>query len=461
MHAKPDLRVLLKWRIAGSGSVIPVVIPFSIYLTQRLRPLTMGKKKQTRSGAKSGAKKTSKRKASKKNTKRAADSEEGEQEHALAAPIEVSLADPHDVAMRTIAGFLGLQQEFTSPRHRLKKRFPRPFLATESTLKKLDEIATGELARLGGEGAKFEVEVSIPGAESETFSELEELFKSTNKLPRSLSLQWQVIQTEPISRNHIDVEFDTGASDSWLPVKEKPAGIYLSVGGREKDWCIVSKHKIEEQLDSTKVPALYRWLQIFENETVCFLGSYLVGIFLASVVWSASLSFTLAQSNQEFHDKQVERANELVSEYQDIQSDLEQKLKEVKAERDSIAQLSDSDEKVNRAIDLYYQSRVRDLESSISEAKESESDVEFPELESSALFGKFIRSLIPYFLGMVAIFAGHSLGQKLLPLLAPRSGIAIGNAVGKYADWENTFKFIIFTVLVCGMLIPLLRSFIW
>ena len=27
MHAKPDLRVVLKWRIAGSGSVIAAVIP--------------------------------------------------------------------------------------------------------------------------------------------------------------------------------------------------------------------------------------------------------------------------------------------------------------------------------------------------------------------------------------------------------------------------------------------------
>ena len=27
MHAKPDLRVVLKWKIAGSGSVIADVIP--------------------------------------------------------------------------------------------------------------------------------------------------------------------------------------------------------------------------------------------------------------------------------------------------------------------------------------------------------------------------------------------------------------------------------------------------
>ena len=27
MHAKPDLRVFLKWKIAGSGSVITGVIP--------------------------------------------------------------------------------------------------------------------------------------------------------------------------------------------------------------------------------------------------------------------------------------------------------------------------------------------------------------------------------------------------------------------------------------------------
>ena len=30
MHAKPDLRVFLKWRIAGSGSVIPAVILLEI-----------------------------------------------------------------------------------------------------------------------------------------------------------------------------------------------------------------------------------------------------------------------------------------------------------------------------------------------------------------------------------------------------------------------------------------------
>jgi hypothetical protein len=29
MHAKPDLRVFLKWMIAGSGSVITDVIPLS------------------------------------------------------------------------------------------------------------------------------------------------------------------------------------------------------------------------------------------------------------------------------------------------------------------------------------------------------------------------------------------------------------------------------------------------
>jgi hypothetical protein len=29
MHAKPDLRVILKWKIAGSGSVIADVIPLN------------------------------------------------------------------------------------------------------------------------------------------------------------------------------------------------------------------------------------------------------------------------------------------------------------------------------------------------------------------------------------------------------------------------------------------------
>jgi hypothetical protein len=31
MHAKPDLRVFLKWMIAGSGSVITAVIPLDFH----------------------------------------------------------------------------------------------------------------------------------------------------------------------------------------------------------------------------------------------------------------------------------------------------------------------------------------------------------------------------------------------------------------------------------------------
>ena len=36
MHAKPDLRVLLKWMIAGSGSVITDVIPLKIVFISKL-----------------------------------------------------------------------------------------------------------------------------------------------------------------------------------------------------------------------------------------------------------------------------------------------------------------------------------------------------------------------------------------------------------------------------------------
>ena len=38
MHAKPDLRVNLKWMIAGSGSVITDVTGQGRWLTQHLRP---------------------------------------------------------------------------------------------------------------------------------------------------------------------------------------------------------------------------------------------------------------------------------------------------------------------------------------------------------------------------------------------------------------------------------------
>ena len=39
MHAKPDLRAVLKWMIAGSGSVITAVIPLGARYVHQQFPL--------------------------------------------------------------------------------------------------------------------------------------------------------------------------------------------------------------------------------------------------------------------------------------------------------------------------------------------------------------------------------------------------------------------------------------
>jgi hypothetical protein len=51
-----------------------------------------------------------------------------------------------------------------------------------------------------------------------------------------------------------------------------------------------------------------------------------------------------------------------------------------------------------------------------------------------------------------------ALGYVLFPKLVPRAGINIGLASTRYAMYENTFRLVIVTILISGILVPLIRS---
>jgi hypothetical protein len=64
----------------------------------------------------------------------------------------------------------------------------------------------------------------------------------------------------------------------------------------------------------------------------------------------------------------------------------------------------------------------------------------------------FIVSLIAFIIPYGLLYAGHLAGSRYLGYLVPRSAISIGLSEKRYKDYLNVFRFIVFTVLVGGIL---------
>ena len=62
--------------------------------------------------------------------------------------------------------------------------------------------------------------------------------------------------------------------------------------------------------------------------------------------------------------------------------------------------------------------------------------------------------------GGVTFVAVFYIGMALLPKLTPNSSIAIGLSDRRARQSMNVFKFVVWTVLVCGVLIPLIVELI-
>jgi hypothetical protein len=60
--------------------------------------------------------------------------------------------------------------------------------------------------------------------------------------------------------------------------------------------------------------------------------------------------------------------------------------------------------------------------------------------------------------GMSVMLVVAVLCYVLYPKLVPRAGINIGLASTRYAMYENTFRLVMVTILISGILVPLIRS---
>lgn len=49
-------------------------------------------------------------------------------------------------------------------------------------------------------------------------------------------------------------------------------------------------------------------------------------------------------------------------------------------------------------------------------------------------------------------------GMLILPKFVPKSCIAVGLAKRRYLEYENLFKFLIFTLGISGLLVPIIRA---
>jgi hypothetical protein len=63
-----------------------------------------------------------------------------------------------------------------------------------------------------------------------------------------------------------------------------------------------------------------------------------------------------------------------------------------------------------------------------------------------------------FIIGLLTEVIVTIIGYKWYPKLVPRAEINIGLAATRYASYENTFRLVIYVIILSGLVLPFLRS---
>ena len=373
-------------------------------------------------------------------------------ESSLAKRVQQDVVE-HSGVMDAISLFLELQREYSQPRQRTQKILRRSFVLRNDTIEGIDSIARTKLLSLGDTPVKFEASLGFKDS-IETFDNTSDLFSSTTGRPISLKLQWEHVLQNPICRNCVTLDFKTEECDlEHLPEIDLYCGFF------DKESCVAANHLVMERLEATKVPSLFRWLEIFRNPNVCYWGGWATAVLLLMIGFT--YSSVILDKFYPDHDSYwsesavTDRMQEAVNDLNDYQQ----------AKTDIVGQ-STLDAKFDALLEYFFAIRIESESESIDYYKKELQEIEEGKEGIRAFLDfDFIYDILRFFGPYLFGYAGAMVGFTYIPIilrkLAPRSGIAIGDAAHSYLDWENTFKFMLFSLIVGGLLIPLLRSFFW
>jgi len=230
---------------------------------------------------------------------------------------------------------------------------------------------------------------------------LEQLYDRAGekKDPKLLSVSWSITLVDPPGASaEIEALFET---EDRLDTEER--GLFMLYGGRARmsltvsgpteDWVEATFGELHPIIKAAEIGGIYKPLLIFRRQ---------------GVVWASS--FTLAA----------------VGSYAGAQYS-----SDVAAPQSPSERLNDI--LVNRTIDQRFEAFLRDF-----------------------YIGLQADSVVPYAISIIAFMGLAMLGYVLFPKLIPRSTISIGLAKRRFAQHRNAFTFVIFTLGLLGIILPII-----
>lgn len=292
------------------------------------------------------------------------------------------------------------------------KIFPFAFKISEKYIKKLDSIVEDQFKKLPlvkDLEKMFIAEVIYPDISNENYFSIKELLEKAGNIkdPVMLNLIWKCILKNPFyTTAEIEISFVT---DLKLETQERNilefprSKVDLRVRCPYKDWVDNTFSNLVAILNSARIGGIYKPLLIFRNSNFVHILSYAFGFI--SYITFLEVSFRFRKSRIPI----INIAKKIIS-------------------RSSI------EDKFDAFINEYF----------------------MPTTQSPIWEIVLIMAF-----GIVIWMSMNIFGYWFFPKLVPRSGINIGLSSGRYAEYENTFKLIIFAILLCGIIIPLILKLLF
>ena len=325
------------------------------------------------------------------------DNDNRENSGEVAAARQSDLVDSSEV----VSGIIGLVHQifYQGPSDVCKAgTIPAAFVLRPSHIENLQHIVDIRLAPLPALHDKeivFAGTVGYADLTTDKFDSLDELrnFAGIRKSPTDLTLRWRVLLREPFMKiASIEVTFHTDARKDIdaLNLLDFPlASIEYEIAGMDRDWVDATAEDVMSVLKSTRLRGIYRPLLIFRNRMVVHVFSWSLAL-IVEIAAISSIGRALAQHTR-----------------------------------------------------LDYKTRILD-----AAGIEGKFDEFVQYMFSNSPISHTVLSLGS---ALVLMFAVLVLGFWALPKLVPRSGVLIGLERTRWQQYENVFRFVIFTLGIGGI----------
>jgi hypothetical protein len=292
------------------------------------------------------------------------------------------------------------------------KFFSFPFFVAEDALRRVDEVVRKRLAHIPvGPKIDFDSQTRFPDLSTLRFDDFDQFLREAGdkKDPEQAHLVWNKFAVdangEPIA-GEVRVTFTT---EKRLETQDIEVGAFmrasvdLLVSSSDSDWAAQTFADVTPHIEATRMGGVLRPLWIFRNR-------YVVQVLAMALSW---ISFFTGAS---FASRQLSVTARL-SESQVLQK---------------LVSTNDLRAKIN-ILATQWLTPSND---------------------------PWWHPIVVIGCGALAFAIIYTAGITLLPKLTPNSAIAIGLANRRAQQSLNTFKFIVFVLLISGILVPLLREII-